>query len=57
MSLEKIINNIEKCRECKENVSTVFCKECNSYLCQKCWELMNNSLLIIFLNLIYLLYN
>ena len=44
MSSEKITNNLEKCRECNENISTLFCKECNCYLCQKCWELIHNSL-------------
>ena len=42
--MEKITNNIEKCKECQDNISTLFCKECNCYLCQKCWELIHNSL-------------
>ena len=44
MSLEKITNNIEKCKEFNDNISTLFCKECNCGLCQKCWELIHNSL-------------
>ena len=43
MSLQTITSNIEKCNECKENISTLFCKECNSYLCQKCWDVIHNS--------------
>lgn len=43
MSLQKITNNIEKCNECKENLSTLFCRECNSNLCQKCWDIIHNS--------------
>ena len=42
--MEKITNNIEKCKECQDNISTLFCKECNCYMCQKCWELIHNSL-------------
>ena len=36
-------NQIEKCKECKINISTLFCKECNNYLCQKCWDIIHNS--------------
>ncbi len=43
MSLITTTNQIEKCKECQNNISTLFCKECNCYLCQKCWDIIHNS--------------
>ena len=43
MSLQSITNHIEKCNECQNNIATLLCKECNSYLCSKCWDSIHNS--------------
>ena len=42
-ALSKTTNQIEQCKECKKNISTLFCKECNNYLCQECWNIIHNS--------------
>ncbi len=43
MSLQSTINKLENCNECLINIATLLCKECNSILCQKCWDNIHNN--------------
>ena len=43
MSLQSTTNNLENCKECLSNIATLLCKECNSILCQKCWDNIHNN--------------
>ena len=43
MSLQSTTNNLENCKECLSNIAILLCKECNSVLCQKCWDNIHNN--------------